>query len=250
MSRRTLWIPLAASLFLASELPACGPPDARHYPRPLGGGVADAGTATGTGGMEPEPTATGGNGTGGSAGRGTGGAMETGGAGGGGSAGTGGAEVADAAVGTGGAGGTLEPDDASTPDLPGTGGATGGMGGADAGPATGGQGGRDAGPLPGSANMAYCHPDPNVIEICKQLEPACLNCPSNSTRCFNVAQAGDDRACARYAVDNGCKVDVGGNWCGSLNCMAQGCDRAACTTAQGEGASADCQKLLAKCPCK
>jgi hypothetical protein len=156
--------------------------------------------------------------------------------------------VVDAAPDTGGAGGSLPPDAAATPDLPGTGGATGGTGGGSV-SNTGGQGGRDAGPI-GPANMAYCHPDPNVIQICKQLEPACLNCPSNSDRCFTVADDGDDRACARYAADNKCTVDVGGNWCGSLNCMAQGCDRAACITAQGEGSSAECQKLMAKCPCK
>jgi hypothetical protein len=252
MSRSTLWIVLAAAAALASHLPGCGRPDARHYPRQLGGSTTDAGKASGTGGMEPEPTATGGSGTGGRGGAGTGGAEETGGSGGGSAPGTGGvfgADPPDAAP-TGGAGGALEPDAAASPDLPGTGGATGGSGGTG-GAGTGGQGGRDAGfPLPGDGTTAACYPDPNVIAICKQLEPACLNCPSNSTRCFNVAAAGDDRACARYAVDNDCKVDVGGNWCGSLNCMAQGCDRAACRQLQGEGNSPMCQKMLAQCPCK
>jgi hypothetical protein len=125
------------------------------------------------------------------------------------------------------------------------------MGGRDGSAGTGGQGGRDAGPLPGNGTTAACHPDPNVIAICKQLEPACQNCANGTvTRCYDVAAAGDDRACVRYAVDNDCKVDVGGNWCGSLNCMAQGCDRSMCRTVQGEGASADCQKLLDQCPCK
>jgi hypothetical protein len=252
MSRSTLWIVLPTVALLASHLPGCGRPDARRYPRQVAGTTTDAGKASGTGGMEPEPepTATGGSGTGGRAGSGTGGAEETGGAGGGGAPGSGGifGDTLDAAPATGGAGGALEPDAAASPDLPGTGGATGGTGGV---PGTGGQGGRDAGvAIPGDGTTAYCYPDPNVIAICKQLEPACLNCPSNSTRCFNVAAAGDDRACARYAVDNNCKVDVGGNWCGSLNCMAQGCDKAACRTLQGEGNSPMCQKMLTQCPCK
>jgi hypothetical protein len=214
---------------------------------------------------DPDPTgtggsATGGSATGGSAGAGTGGSVpaDTGGSGGGGVTGSGGvfgADPPDAAPATGGSGGsTVLPRDASASvDLRGTGGATGGTGGSGTGgaPGTGGTGGRDAGaPPPGDGTTAACHPDPKVIAICKQLEPACLNCPNNSTRCFEVAAAGDDRACARYAVDNDCTVDVGGNWCGSLNCMAAGCDRTACRMVQGEGASADCQKMLAQCPCK
>jgi hypothetical protein len=106
--------------------------------------------------------------------------------------------------------------------------------------------------VPGDGTTAACFTDPTVIAICKQLEPACLNCPDMSiwNECFDVAAAGDDRACARYAVTNKCTVDVGGNTCGSLNCRAAGCNRTACLAAQGEGDTTMCEPLMKTCPCK
>jgi hypothetical protein len=119
---------------------------------------------------------------------------------------------------------------------------------------TTGADGADAGKRP-----AACFPDPMVIAICRQLEGACANCPGAAltTQCYAVVEAGDDAACAKFAVDKKCPVDQGGNVCGSLNCglgvgppVASGCDRAACATAQGNGDSSKCQAFLAACPCK
>jgi hypothetical protein len=195
---------------------------------------------------EPEPTATGGRAAGGTGGKADAGAIKD-------SAGTGGmisepdAAVVPVDVGvTGGAGGA--PEDAAAG---GTGGGTGGAGGMSA---TGGQSGTPdaARPPVSGGGTAACHPDPNVIEICKQLEPACQNCPDRSVwdECFRVSAAGNDAACARYARDNNCTVDQGGNWCGSLNCTATGCPRTDCRQVQGNGASAPCQALIDECPCQ
>jgi hypothetical protein len=104
-----------------------------------------------------------------------------------------------------------------------------------------------------------CHPDPMVIAICWQLEPACANCPSAAatTDCYATVEKRDDAACARFAVDRKCLVDTGGNACGSLNCgagegppVAAGCNRETCRAAQGNGDSQACQRLLAACPCR
>jgi hypothetical protein len=109
---------------------------------------------------------------------------------------------------------------------------------------------------------AACHTNSRVIAICHQLESACLNCPGGAmgkvvTDCFAAVRRGNDAACAKYAVDQKCTIDNGGNVCGSLNCgngvgpaVAPGCNKAACTKAQGEGNSSMCQPLLAACPCR
>lgn len=109
---------------------------------------------------------------------------------------------------------------------------------------------------------AACHTNSRVIAICHQLESACLNCPGGAmgkvvTDCFAAVRRGNDAACAKYAVDQKCPIDNGGNVCGSLNCgngagpaVAPGCNKAACTKAQGEGNSSMCQPLLAACPCR
>lgn len=102
-----------------------------------------------------------------------------------------------------------------------------------------------------------------MIHICKQLENACENCPGGksgtlSNQCFNVVvPKGDDAACAKFAADNKCTVDSGGNVCGSLNCMATGCDTAQCAAAQdwgdpgqGPNGGPGCTALASKCPCK
>jgi hypothetical protein len=251
-------------IIIAGSPAACGPPTPVHRYTPdndRGEASPDAGSARGgaTGGDETGVTGSddAGSGRGGSgatggrppiAGRGgdgqTGGSAGDGGSGGTPVAGTGGSEM-DAAVSSGGTGGAGGGNiDASPPamDAPGKDG-NGGTGGGtpDAG-----------GPVLGNNGTALCYPDPAVIAICKQLEPACENCPDKSiwNQCFAMAAAGDDKACARYAVQNNCKVDQGGNTCGSLNCAAKGCNRTACMTAQGNGDTTKCAPLLTSCPCQ
>jgi hypothetical protein len=120
-----------------------------------------------------------------------------------------------------------------------------------------------AGPL-GPNGIAICHADPTVIAICKQLENACENCPPGGAPpgnklavvCFDLikkAKAGmaTDAECAKFAVDNKCKVDNGGNVCGSLNCTVAGCNKAECDKWQQWGDASKCRPLMAKCsPCK
>lgn len=123
-----------------------------------------------------------------------------------------------------------------------------------------------AGPL-GPNGIAICHADPLAISICKQLETACENCPPGGPPpslggknqlaevCFalvNKAKAGKakDAECAKFALDNKCPVDKGGNVCGTLNCAVTGCDKAACDKAQEGGDTAKCRTFMAKCPCK
>jgi hypothetical protein len=101
-----------------------------------------------------------------------------------------------------------------------------------------------------------------VIQICHQLENACENCPPGgpgtalAKACFDLvakAYAGmaDDAACAKFAVDNKCKVDSGGNVCGSLDCSAPGCmDKARCEDRKGWGDTNQCKAFLATCPCR
>ena len=116
----------------------------------------------------------------------------------------------------------------------------------------------------GKDGLAICHADATVIAICKQLENACENCPPGGAPpknklaqvCFDLvmkAKAGmaKDADCAKFAVDNKCTVDKGGNVCGSLNCTVAGCDKAACDKWQQWGDAAMCRPLMAKCgPCK
>jgi hypothetical protein len=116
----------------------------------------------------------------------------------------------------------------------------------------------------GPDGLAICHSDATVIAICKQLENACENCPPGGAPpknklaavCFDLvkkARAGmaKDADCAKFAVDNKCTVDKGGNVCGSLNCTVAGCDKAACDKWQQWGDAAMCRPLMAKCgPCK
>jgi hypothetical protein len=123
----------------------------------------------------------------------------------------------------------------------------------------------DAGPPVVGTGLAACYPDPKVIKICHQLEAACQNCPGGpnsamTQQCFAAVEKKNDAACEKFAIDHKCPVDdpMGkGNVCGSLNCgvgsgppVAAGCDKVACAKAQGEGNSAMCMPLLAKCPCK
>jgi hypothetical protein len=121
----------------------------------------------------------------------------------------------------------------------------------------------DAGP---GGPLAACFPDPKVIKVCRQLEPACENCPpggapprnKTAVDCFALvekANAGmaSDADCAQFAVDHKCTVDnaaTTGNVCGSLNCGATGCNKAMCDRVYGNGDSAACMRLLATCPCK
>jgi hypothetical protein len=225
----------------------CGAPTPvrRFLADPDGSSVATGGDDA-TSPADTSPSTGGVDGTGGG---GSGGQAETGGAGGpdassggqGGSAGSVG-ETADAS-----AGGRGGASDSSGTGGSGTGGGPGVV--LDAGSTTR----PDAGyAVPGDGTTAACFTDPTVIAICKQLEPACQNCPDRSIwdECFDVAAAGDDRACARYAVANKCTVDVGGNACGSLNCRAAGCNRSACLAAQGEGDTTMCEPLMKTCPCK
>jgi hypothetical protein len=253
----SLWIGVLAVLGGAAihGLPGCGKPPIAYRATSIGEDAAPGtgGAAPGTGGsmiVGPEEVDPG---TGGRASGGTGGRADTGSlprdastaAG-----GTGGTDLPDADISTGGTvgtGGAME--DAAAGGSGGTGGGSGGTGGT---PATGGQSGTPDAARPISSGPAACHPDPNVIKICKQLEPACQNCPDRAVwdECFRVSAAGNDTACARYAADNDCTVDQGGNWCGSLDCTAQGCPRASCRDAQGNGASGACQAMLDECPCQ
>jgi hypothetical protein len=77
--------------------------------------------------------------------------------------------------------------------------------------------------------------------------------------CFDLATTADDATCAKFAVDNMCVVDSGGNTCGSINCTggAAGCDMAGCLKAQDWGdpnASSQggkgCNAYVTTCPCK
>jgi hypothetical protein len=255
---------MAASAVALQGLHGCGKPPVAFRAQAVspdagpgtGGGPANTGGAAG---LEPETP-----GTGGAASGGTGGKADAG------RGGTGGGEAADANM--------ALPDVAvsDTGGIFGTGGATedAGAGGTGGSPGSGGQGGSagtggvfgsggmsgtggqaappDAATPPPSNGRAECYPDPKVILICKQLEPACQNCRSGTdvNECYRLSETGNDGACARYAVDNRCTVDQGGNWCGSLNCEAQGCPRTNCRTVQGNGASPACQMLLDECPCE
>jgi hypothetical protein len=103
-----------------------------------------------------------------------------------------------------------------------------------------------------------------ALSICKQVENACENCPPGGAPpknklaqvCFDLiakAKAGmaTDADCAKFAVDNKCTVDKGGNVCGTLNCTVAGCPKGPCDKAQQYGDAAACRPLLAKCgPCK
>jgi hypothetical protein len=120
-----------------------------------------------------------------------------------------------------------------------------------------------AGPK-GPDGLAICHADPMALSICKQVENACENCPPGGAPpknklaqvCFDLiakAKAGkaSDADCAKFAVDNKCTVDKGGNVCGTLNCTVPGCPKGPCDKAQQYGDAAACKPLLAKCgPCK
>jgi hypothetical protein len=120
-----------------------------------------------------------------------------------------------------------------------------------------------AGPK-GPDGLAICHADPMVLSICKQVENACENCPPGGAPpknklaqvCFDLiakAKAGmaSDADCAKFAVDNKCTVDKGGNVCGTLNCTVAGCPKGQCDKVQQYGDAAACRPLLAKCgPCK
>jgi hypothetical protein len=121
----------------------------------------------------------------------------------------------------------------------------------------------DGANLTGDGGLAICNPDPLVIASCRQLEPACENCPPGgapprnqaAADCFALvdrARAGlaTDADCVKFAADKMCKVDQGGNACGSLNCGAPGCNARACDTAYNNGDSTACRRLLATCPCK
>jgi len=244
-------IRLAAIVAITAGLSGCGAPTPvrRSRPDPDGSSVS-------SGGDDASGPVGGGSSTGGSdgtGGGGTGGQDETGGTGGidagsGGDGGSGGTvgETADAAAGgTGGASGSTGTGGAPT-------GGSGGSAGTGSTPDAGSTRPEAGVAVPGDGTTALCFTDPTVIAICKQLEPACQNCPDKSiwNECFDVAAAGDDRACARYAVTNKCTVDVGGNTCGSLNCRAAGCNRSACMAAQGEGDTTMCEPLMKSCPCK
>jgi hypothetical protein len=92
--------------------------------------------------------------------------------------------------------------------------------------------------------------------------PAGRGSPGNKTAvaCFALikkAYAGmaTDADCAKFAVDNKCKVDnlgKGGNVCGSLNCYVPGCtNKARCLDRQQWGDSSMCKPFQATCgPCK
>lgn len=247
---QSLWIGVLA-VFAGAVLPGCGRPPIARRASAAPDAAPGTGGASGTGGSmtvpEPEPPATGGRAAGG-----TGGKADAGGSAG--KDGGGGLLIQpDAALpaadvaSPGGAGGSVEDAAAG-----GTGGGPGGTGGTGAMPGTGGQSGTPDAARPPVNGTAACHPDPNVIAICKQLEPACQNCPDRSIwdECFRVSAAGNDAACARYAATNNCTVDQGGNWCGSLDCTAQGCPRTNCRDVQGNGASPACQALMNQCPCQ
>jgi hypothetical protein len=151
--------------------------------------------------------------------------------------------------GSGGSGGDAGSDPSGSGGGPATSGAGGGAGSSGAG-----------GGSPGS--LAVCWPDSTVVKICHQLENACENCPPGgpgtalAKACFALvekAYAGmaDDAACEKFAIDNKCKVDDGGNVCGSLNCDAPGCmNKTRCADRKGWGDSSQCQPFLATCPCK
>ncbi len=154
---------------------------------------------------------------------------------------------------TSGSGGGAGATGAGGADASGSGG-VGGTGGGGAGP--GGSGGS------GTGGVAVCWPDSMVIKICHQLENACENCPPGgpntplANACFALvekAYAGmaDDAACEKFAIDNKCKVDSGGNVCGSLNCDTPGCvNKARCEDRKGWGDTSQCQPFLATCPCR
>jgi hypothetical protein len=101
-----------------------------------------------------------------------------------------------------------------------------------------------------------------VIKICHQLENACENCPPGgpgtplANACFALvekAYAGmaDDAACEKFAVDNKCKVDSGGNVCGSLDCSVPGCmNPTRCADRKGWGDTTMCKPFLATCACR
>lgn len=120
------------------------------------------------------------------------------------------------------------------------------------------------------AGLAACYVDPKVIKICAQLAPACENCPPGGAppknkaaqACFDLidkATAGKatDADCAKFAVDNNCKVDNGGNVCGSLDCNPTTCGGThapaahnTCAAAKDWGDTSICAYWYTKCPCK
>ena len=131
----------------------------------------------------------------------------------------------------------------------------------------GGTSGSDA----GGKKIAACAKDPMGLTTCRQLEIACENCPPKGPPetnpkakiCFDdvihrafLGQATDEE-CAKFAVDNKCTVDPGGNICVTLNCDGSpGCDnkdpldRKTCIGAARYGQKADCLPYVAKCACK
>jgi hypothetical protein len=271
-ARRTRFAVIAIAA--ASGILACGPPthvrryrpdlDGGYDPldvgAPGGSGGDDTGSIGGQGGMSGSGGVTGGGGDqGGDSGQGGGGSPDSAVPDSAGAAGVGGLSATGGVSGTGGDTVDAAPDVAG-PSVGGAGGSldagaagAGGNGGAGGMSGSGGTGGMSGGgPIIGPGGTALCDPDPKVIAICKQLEPACENCPDKSiwNECFAMAATGNDKACARYAIQNNCKVDTGGNTCGSLNCQAKGCNKTACTTAQGNGDTTKCAPLLATCPCQ
>jgi hypothetical protein len=247
----------ATAVLLAAVLHGCSPATVRDPVSTAGSG----GSSAGSGGAGNPRGATGGDGgSGGTAGAGgSGGAIGTGGTG-----GTGGARPADAA----------RPFDAPRPPAPSPdapppppppppppdAGAQ-----PDAPVAPDAPPGSDAGTLvPGvGGGIASCFSNPLVVTICRQLEPACQNCPpggappANQTAaaCFALiarAKAGNatDAECVKFFEDNNCTVDNGGNVCGSINCNATGCNKAMCEAAYENGDSTACMGFLAPCPCR
>jgi hypothetical protein len=242
-----------AALLVAGVLCACSPAQ-----------VLDPVTGTGGSGGASQPSSTGGRGTPGPA-AGSGGSGGEGAGTGGGLAGTGGARPPDA-------GGPRDtaaprppdsrppppdaprpppPDAAPEPDAPDP---------ADAPPIAG----SDAGTVvPSDGGIALCFSNPRVVAICRQLEPACENCPpggappGNPTaqECFDLvarAKAGmaTDAECVKFFQDRKCTVDNGGNVCGSLNCAARGCNAAMCSAAFENGDTVACMRFAATCPCR
>jgi hypothetical protein len=228
-------------LVLASGLLGCREDDSGPAPAPARSTGGAGGAATGGRGGR-------GAGAGGSGGTGT-----TAGTGGSSAAGSGAAGAGAAGSGGGPAGTSGSADaaaDASGSDLAGDGNPAASDGAI-------GMPGPDGG-------IAICWPDPAVIMICRQLENACENCPPGGAPpgnklaqvCFDLikkAKAGmaTDAECAKFAVDNKCTVDKGGNVCGSLNCYAPTCtDRARCLNRQQWGDSGMCRPFVASCgPC-
>jgi hypothetical protein len=243
MRARRIQVGVVGIIVFASGA-ACGPSGhVRHARSELDAGATAPDTAP-VGGAGGEGASGGTSGSGGAGGDGAGGA---------GAAGSGGQTTGGAGDTTGGGDGDVGisgsmPDAAGGADLPGIeADAAVGPGVVDAFVPVG-----MGVTIVGGDGTALCNSNPNVITICRQLEPACQNCPDQSiwNECFGVVDVGDDKACARYAIENNCTVDVGGNTCGSLNCTAKGCNKSACTAAQGNGDTTMCAPLLETCPCR